>query len=163
MSGRSQAMPSGAIRFLLLIILALGLSPVQLHAESCAEVAGKLNQKLTPRIDEAELENILDTLNATGNGSLPPQFITKRQARGQGWKPGTDLWSYPELRGKSLGGDVFQNRERKLPDGRRVWREADLDFKGGRRGPKRLVFSDDGLRHVTVDHYSTFREVPPCR
>ncbi len=163
MSERSQAIASGAIRALLLVILALGLFPVQLHAESCAEVVGKLNQKLTPHIDEVELANILETLNATGNGSLPPQFITKGQARGLGWRPGTDLWSYPELRGKSLGGDVFQNRERRLPDGRRVWREADLDFNGGRRGPKRLVFSEDGLRYVTVDHYSTFREVPPCR
>lgn len=151
------------IQLLLLIALALGFCPPHLRAESCAEVAGELNRELKAPIDEAELANILKTLNATGNRSLPPQFVTKREARRRGWQPGTDLWSSPELLGMSLGGDVFRNRERKLPDGRRVWREVDLDYKGGRRGPKRLMFSNDGLRHVTVDHYSTFREVPPCR
>lgn len=156
-------MPSVATRFLLLIMLALGSWPPCPYAESCAEVAAKLNREITVSIDEAELASILQTLNATSNRSLPAQFVTKREARRKGWQPGTDLWSWPELRGRSLGGDVFRNRERKLPDGKRVWREADLDYKGGRRGAKRLIFSDDGLRHVTVDHYSTFWEVPPCR
>lgn len=156
-------MLSATVRFLLLIVLALGFYPPHLHAETCAEVARELNRELKPPIDEAELVNILETLNVTGNRSLPPQFVTKREARREGWQPGMDLWSRSELRGMSLGGDVFRNRERKLPDGRRVWREADLDYKGGRRGPKRLMFSNDGLRLVTVDHYSTFREVPPCR
>lgn len=149
---------------MLIIVAALGcFLPSYVCAESCREVAAQLAQSLSPPIDEAELAAILENLNATGNGSLPRQFVTKRQARALGWKPGTDLWSYPELYGKSLGGDVFQNRERKLPGKGRIWREADLDFKGGRRGPKRLIFSRDGLRYVTVDHYSTFREVPPCR
>lgn len=156
-------MLSVAIRFLLLMALALGSCPPHLCAESCAEVAVELNRQLSAPIDEAELASILETLNATGNRSLPPQFVTKREARRRGWQPGMDLWSSPNLRGVSLGGDVFQNRERRLPDGRRVWKEVDLDYKGGRRGPKRLIFSNDGLRHVTVDHYSTFREVPPCR
>ena len=49
------------------------------------------------------------------------------------------------------------------PGGGRSWREADLDYKGGRRGAKRLVFSNDGRRMVTVDHYDTFTEVPACR
>jgi hypothetical protein len=26
-----------------------------------------------------------------------------------------------------------------------------------------LLFSNDGIRMVTVDHYKTFREVPSCR
>ncbi len=156
-------MLSVATRFLLLFVLAVGSCPPRLYAESCAEVAARLHRELTVSIDEAELAEILRTLNATGNRSLPPQFVTKREARRKGWQPGTDLWSWPELRGRSLGGDVFQNRERELPDGKRVWREADLDYKGGRRGAKRLLFSDDGLRRVTVDHYSTFWEVPPCR
>lgn len=119
-------MLSATVRFLLLIVLALGFYPPHLHAETCAEVTRELNRELKPPIDEAELANILETLNATGNRSLPPQFVTKREARREGWQPG-------------------------------------MDYKGGRRGPKRLMFSNDGLRLVTVDHYSTFREVPPCR
>jgi guanyl-specific ribonuclease Sa len=74
-----------------------------------------------------------------------------------------DLWKVKNLKGKSIGGDRFGNRERQLPDGGRKWREADLDYKGGQRGAKRLLYSDDGLRMVTVDHYATFREVPACR
>lgn len=73
------------------------------------------------------------------------------------------LWALGELRGKSLGGDRFGNYAKKLPDGRRKWREADLDYRGGRRDPKRLIFSTDGLRVVTVDHYQIFREIPACQ
>jgi len=80
-----------------------------------------------------------------------------------GWSPGKDLWASPDLRGKSIGGDRFNNREGKLPDGGRSWREADLDYNGGRRGGKRVVFSNNGRRMVTVDHYSKFVEVPACR
>ena len=41
-----------------------------------------------------------------------------------------------------------------------VYREADLDADCRGRGPKRLIFSNDGLIFVTVDHYSTFMQVP---
>ena len=68
-----------------------------------------------------------------------------------------------KLKGKSIGGDAFGNREGRLPNGKRIWHEADLDYAGGRRGPKRIVYSNDGLRRITVDHYATFKEVPPCR
>jgi guanyl-specific ribonuclease Sa len=80
-----------------------------------------------------------------------------------GWNPGSNLWGYDRLKGKSIGGDVFGNREGRLPNGKRAWREADLDYKGGRRGSKRIIYSNDGLRMITVDHYKTFKEVPPCQ
>jgi guanyl-specific ribonuclease Sa len=60
-----------------------------------------------------------------------------------------------------MGGDHFKNLEGRLPDIQ--WREADLDYKGGHRGGKRLILSQDGKRFVTVDHYKTFMEVPACR
>lgn len=104
---------------------------------------------------------MLRALNQTSR--LPPAFLTKKQARKQGWRPGMDLWEVKSLRGMSIGGDLFRNREGKLADGNRSWREADLDYKGGHRGAKRIVFSDDGKRMVTVDHYKTFREVPACQ
>ena len=50
---------------------------------------------------------------------------------------------------------------RQLPYGQ--WREADLDYKGGHRGAKRLIFSREGRRFVTVDHYRTFTEIPACQ
>lgn len=133
------------------------------HAESCESVVHALNQRLSPRIDEGELVSVLRSLNGSGGRKLPPKFVTKRQARSLGWRPGQDLWSSPDLRGKSIGGDRFNNREGNLPDGGRGWREADLDYNGGRRGGKRVVFSDDGRRMVTVDHYSRFVEVRACQ
>ena len=117
--------------------------------------------RLSAAIDEQELIEIIRHLNNTNNQKLPNKFVNKQTARSRGWKPGKDLWSVAALRGSSIGGDRFQNREGRLPD--KEWREADLDYKGGRRGGKRLVFSQDGVRFVTLDHYKTFVEVPPCR
>ncbi|HJX15760.1 MAG TPA: ribonuclease domain-containing protein [Candidatus Deferrimicrobiaceae bacterium] len=133
------------------------------HADSCESVVHALNQRLHPGIDEEELASVQRSLAESGNRDLPPKFVTKGQATKRGWRPGRDLWAVPGLRGKSIGGDRFHNREGKLPDGKRRWREADLDYKGGKRGGKRLVYGDDGRRMVTVDHYQTFTEVPACR
>lgn len=132
-------------------------------AEKCENVVQQLNRQLSARIDEGELVGMLRELNSSGNNKLPSKFVTKKQARELGWRPGRDLWDAPALKGKSIGGDHFGNHEGRLPKNIRSWREADLDYKGGRRGAKRLVYAREGQRHVTVDHYSTFREVPPCQ
>ena len=157
--------PLGYLGIFLMVVVFSGspLSNGSLLAASCEFVAQELSGKLQPKIDEAELVDILRSLNRTGNRYLPSKFVTKQEARAAGWRPGQSLWAAGELRGKSLGGDRFGNYEKKLPNGRRKWREADLDYQGGHRGPKRLIFSTDGLRVVTVDHYQTFREVPACR
>lgn len=131
------------------------------HAAGCREAAQALNRHLQPKIDEAELANMLEALNESRNAQLPDKFVAKRQAQQAGWRPGKDLWNVPALRFKSIGGDHFGNREGRLPRG--DWREADLDYRGGHRGAKRLLFSRDGQRRVTVNHYQTFVEVPPCR
>jgi ribonuclease T1 len=130
-------------------------------AQSCEKVVQELNSGLSSKIDEQELVEILHSLNHTGNKHLPEKFVTKQQAKLKGWRPGKDLWSVQALRGTSLGGDRFWNREALLPD--KNWREADLDYKGGRRGAKRLVFSRDGERSVTVDHYKSFSRVNACQ
>lgn len=131
------------------------------YAQSCEKVVRNVNVGLSPPIDEPELIEILRNLNHTNNRKLPMKFVNKQVARSRGWKPGKDLWSVNALKGKSIGGDQFRNLEGRLPDHK--WREADLDYKGGHRGGKRLVFSKNGVRFVTVDHYKTFTEVPPCR
>jgi ribonuclease T1 len=148
--------------FFILLRIAPGFEARPVLAETCKSAVQELNRSLHPQIDEKELITILRMLNETGNKKLPPKFVTKRQAKKRGWEPGRDLWEYRGLQGKSIGGDLFYNREGRLPDRDRIWREADLDYKGGHRGPKRIVYSD-GLRMVTVDHYRTFVEVPPCR
>ena len=146
-----------------LVALVGGLSVRPSFAETCEAAVKKLNQSLHPKIDEEELVVILRTLNETGNKKLPAKFVTKNQAKKIGWKPGRDLWESRNLTGKSIGGDIFFNREGQLPQGKRIWHEADLDYHGGQRGPKRIIYSNDGLRMVTVNHYRTFQEVLPCQ
>jgi len=100
----------------------------------------------------------VDSLRRTGE--LPERYVTKQRARDLGWWPGGDLCLAAP--GKVIGGDRFGNFEQRLPDKpERRWREADLDFACGRRGAKRLVWSNDGLFFVTTDHYETFKRVPP--
>jgi len=149
------------IQSAILLLILCPFVPAQAYAQTCETVVRDVNVRLSPRIDEKELIEIIRNLNNTHNKKLPAKFVNKKTARSLGWKPGRDLWSVSSLRGSSIGGDRFQNREGRLPD--QKWREADLDYKGGRRGAKRLIFSQEGKRMVTVDHYNTFTEVPRCR
>ena len=90
---------------------------------------------------------------------LPGNYLTKRQAQQLGWDSSLgDLWRWAD--GYSIGGDRYGNYEGSLPDaaGRR-WTECDIDYRGGYRGAKRLVFSNDGLIYYTKDHYRSFEEV----
>lgn len=86
---------------------------------------------------------------------LPPNFITKAEARSAGWDSGGDLWDYAY--GMSIGGDKFGNREGLLPKARgRQWYECDVNYYGGHRGAERIVFSSDGLICYSKDHYANF-------
>jgi len=92
-------------------------------------------------------------------GCLPDNYITKREAEDLGWnsKEG-NLWDVAP--GMSIGGSRFGNYEGALPDkeGRKYF-ECDIDYEGGYRGAKRLVYSDDGLIFYTEDHYNTFEQL----
>jgi hypothetical protein len=136
--------------------------PAQAATDACEKVVKDLQATLPDSIDESELVEILRHLNQSSNSHLPEKFVTKAKARAKGWKPGRDLWSIAALRGASIGGDPFRNLEGRLPKNH-SWREADLAYRGGKRNAKRLIFSADGKRYITVDHYRTFSEVPACR
>ncbi|MBB5190289.1 hypothetical protein HNQ50_001011 [Silvimonas terrae] len=144
------------MRLVALICLATLTLPA-LAAPTCQQVVTELNQRIKPRVDANQLAATLTALGQTGR--LPDAYINKRGAQNAGWQPGSDLWR--TLPGKSIGGDRFGNYENRLPKGQ--YKEADLDYRGGKRGAKRLIFSNDGHRYVTVDHYQTFTEVPPCQ
>ncbi len=89
-------------------------------------------------------------------GHLPPNFITKEQARAAGWEGGSLERYCP---GKCIGGDRFGNREGLLPSAKgRTWTECDINTLGAKsRGSERLVFSNDGLIYYTGDHYESFQ------
>lgn len=89
-------------------------------------------------------------------GRLPDFYITKSEARKLGWKPETGNLC-DVLPGRAIGGDIFGNRERKLPTGKRYF-EADLNYHCGNRGKDRLVYSETGEVYLTKDHYRTFQK-----
>ena len=91
-------------------------------------------------------------------GHLPPNFITKDEARAAGWNGGS---LEPYCPGKCIGGDRFGNREGQLPREKgRVWTECDVNTLGKRsRGAERIVFSNDGLIYYTGDHYESFEQL----
>ena len=92
-------------------------------------------------------------------GELPENYLTKNEARELGWDANEgNLWEVaPDA---SIGGDYFGNYEELLPeDPNRDYYEADIEYEGGHRNAKRLVFSTDGLYFYTDDHYDSFEEL----
>ena len=92
-------------------------------------------------------------------GKLPVNYITKKQAQELGWDPENGNLS-DILPGMSIGVNVFGNYEGALPraGGRRYF-ECDIDYEGGYRGAKRIVYSNAGLVFYTEDHYNTFEQI----
>ena len=92
-------------------------------------------------------------------GKLPKNFISKKDAEEQGFRFGEGDFgeAFP---GMSVGGSRFGNYEGQLPEksGRRYY-ECDIDYQGGRRNAKRLVYSNDGLIFYTDDHYKSFTQL----
>ena len=87
---------------------------------------------------------------------LPSNFITKDEAKEKGWESSKgNLWEVTDR--LSIGGDKFGNREGSLEkkNGRQYF-ECDIDYNGGYRGAKRLVYSNDGLVYYTDNHYDSF-------
>ncbi len=88
---------------------------------------------------------------------LPSNYITKEEARDLGWTGGS---LEPYAPGKSIGGDVFTNRQGILPRSDKKYIECDIDANNTSRGAKRIVYSTDDYRvYYTEDHYNTFTEV----
>ena len=92
-------------------------------------------------------------------GRLPEYYVGKNVAKKYGWKSkSNDLDQV--LPGYMIGGDVYQNDDKKLPDAPgRVWYEADINYEGGFRNRQRVLYSNDGLLFATYDHYHTFYEI----
>ena len=86
---------------------------------------------------------------------LPPNYITKDQARKLGWKSEGTLDKVAP--GKSIGGDRFGNYEKVLPDkAGRTWTECDIGYVQGHRNEKRICFPNDGLVYYSGSHYRDF-------
>ena len=92
-------------------------------------------------------------------GCLPDYYINKKTAQLAGWQT-TKKKLGSLFPGKMLGGDVYNNDDFKLPyKPGRIWYEADINYRNGKRNRQRLLYSNDGLMFVTYDHYQTFYEI----
>jgi hypothetical protein len=141
-------------RFLLAFLVFAPVAAAQLAAPDPQVLAG-FAEKSGLR-DVAGFVETVQSLRASGK--LPPRYATKDEAAAHGWHGGGLCGVWP---GHMIGGDVFRNFGKTLPAGSgRVYREADLDADCRGRGPKRLIFSNDGLIFVTLDHYNSFTPVP---
>lgn len=92
-------------------------------------------------------------------GKLPDNYVDKDTAEASHWKrkEGNLREVLPNA---TIGGDVYQNDDAKLPVAAgRIWYEADIDYEGGFRNDSRILYSNDGLLFATYDHYKTFYEV----
>ncbi len=91
--------------------------------------------------------------------SLPSNYLTKSEAYDLGWEP--DQGNLHDVApGMSIGGDRFYNREQTLPEESHLtYFEADIDYTGGYRNEKRLVYSNEGDIYYTDNHYQSFDEI----
>lgn len=97
-------------------------------------------------ITKDEVALYLQTYN-----KLPDNYMTKSEAGGHI----SSYWSVESM--ASIGGDDFGNRENLLPTATgRQYYEVDIDYDGGNRGTRRIVYSSDGFIFYTGDHYDSF-------
>ncbi len=164
---------------MLILILAFGFGcgkqkvvelPVEVGAATSAETttdSDKTSDDFDVQVDvesaSIEEDGIYDSKEDVSEyihefGKLPQNYITKKEAKALGWSGGSVEEYAP---GKCIGGDRFGNYESLLPeeDGRRYF-ECDIDTLGkSKRGPKRIIYSNDGLIFYTEDHYESYEQL----
>lgn len=92
------------------------------------------------------------------NNELPNYYITQEELALLGWRKGDKVSKY--AMGKMLFGGIYKNRNQHLPQVEgRIWYEADINYKAGKRNCQRILWSNDGLLFATYDHYATFYEI----
>ncbi|MFP3592685.1 ribonuclease domain-containing protein [Chryseobacterium sp. SIMBA_038] len=90
------------------------------------------------------------------NHRLPDYYITKSEARKQGWDPSRGNLC-DVLPGKAIGGDKFNNREGSLPKDEKYF-EADVNYNCGNRNADRIIFTKNGDVYLTKNHYKSFEK-----
>jgi len=136
---------------MLAVAVILGLSGVAGH------VVAKATHNQGTIVSGTDEQTVVSYLRQ--NHRLPEYYITKKKAREAGWDARAGNLC-DVLPGKAIGGDRFSNREGRLPvANKRVWREADINYRCGRRGADRVLFASDGLIYVSRDHYQNFVRV----
>ena len=118
------------------------------------------------------LSDIITTLSIWGD-TLEPEIKTSKNykhwvsvedlkrciiCKEKGWKP--SKWPTNFIETQLITGGIYNNDDGHLPiKNGRIWYEADINYKTGKRNNQRIVWSNDGLVFVTYDHYETFYEI----
>ncbi len=90
--------------------------------------------------------------------SLPDYYISQQELENLGWQRGDKISKFAS--DKMLVGGIYKNANQYLPqENGRLWYEADINYKSGKRNGQRILWSNDGLVFVTYDHYETFYEI----
>jgi hypothetical protein len=98
------------LALLLAVALWLGSAPAAPAEESASRLAA-FARELRLR----DVDGFVETVRSLRTqGRLPARYVTKREAEALGWRPGEDLCRAAQ--GRTIGGDRFHNRERRLPD-----------------------------------------------
>lgn len=110
--------------------------------------------------EENSIQNLTNEVKVINyvksNHELPDYYITKSEARKQGWVASEGNLC-DVLPGKAIGGDKFSNREKTLPSGKQYF-EADVNYNCGNRNADRIVFTKDGEVYLTKNHYKSFEK-----
>lgn len=107
--------------------------------------------------DIDELTNEKTVINyVKENNKLPDYYITKGEARKQGWVASKGNLC-DVLPGRAIGGDKFSNREKTLPTNNQYF-EADVNYNCGNRNADRIVYTKNGEVWLTKNHYKSFEK-----
>lgn len=106
----------------------------------------------------------LDGLSVSENGNYNSKeevgayiYLYRKLPDNYRKKSAFDRSEYTSANKLSVGGDRFYNKEGLLPEkSGRTYTECDIDYRGGSRNAKRIVFSSDFLIFYTDDHYGSF-------
>lgn len=115
-----------------------------------SDIENSFNENSIQRLTDEK--NVISYVKS--NHKLPDFYITKSQAKKQGWVPSKGNLC-DVLPGKAIGGDKFSNREKQLPKGEQYY-EADVNYNCGNRGADRIIFTKNGDVWLTKDHYKSF-------
>lgn len=113
-----------------------------------------------PSVSEGDIDELTNEKTVINyvktNQKLPDYYLTKGEARNQGWIASQGNLC-DVLPGKAIGGDKFSNREKTLPAGNQYF-EADVNYNCGRRNADRIVFTKNGEVWLTKNHYKSFEK-----
>ena len=147
---------AAGLYFIYLLFFTPPVTPEQIQAEQTSP--GQYQTYVTEDGEYISKDDVAEYIYVFGR--LPKNYITKEEAQKGGWDPEQGKSLEEVFPGRIIGGSRFGNYDGLLPEknGRQYY-ECDVDYTGGSRNSKRIVYSNDGLIFYTEDHYKSFEQL----